>query len=66
MYPSTVKIICPENEDDVSSVITVMVQLWKEADHHEDSDDESHYGYNDHKFSYNDLLQSADSNESNQ
>ena len=25
MSPNTVKIICPENEDDVSSVITVMV-----------------------------------------
>ena len=29
MSQSTVKIICPENEDDVSSVINVIVYLWK-------------------------------------
>ena len=29
MSPSTVKIICPGNKDDVSSVINVIVYLWK-------------------------------------
>ena len=29
MFPTTVKIICPENEGDISSVITVVAWLWK-------------------------------------
>ena len=29
MFTNTVKIICPEKEDDVSSVINVIVYLWK-------------------------------------
>ena len=42
---STVKMICPENEDDVSNETKCDnyfdgIALEKEADHHEDSDDE--------------------------
>ena len=48
---STVKIICLENEDDViKSNDNEGMPLEKEADPHEDSDDESHYGYDDDNF----------------
>ena len=72
MSPITVKMICTEKEDGISSRTEYdnfcdgMV-LEKEADHHEDSDDKSHYDYDDDNFSDNDLSESeANSNDDNQ
>ena len=66
MFPSTVKIICPENEDDVSSVINVIVYLWKiKVDHHETTMTNPDYDYDDDNFNDSDLLE-ADSNDGNQ
>ena len=72
MSPSTVKMIFPENEDDVSSGTECHnycdgIALEKEVDHHEDSDDESHYDYDDGNSSDSDLSQSeANSDDDNQ
>ena len=72
MSPSTVKMICPENEDDVSSGTGCDnycdgIALEKEVDHHEDSDDESHYDYEDENSSDSGLSESeANSDDDNQ
>ena len=72
MSPITVKMICTENENDISSrtecdnFCNGMV-LEKETDHHEDSDDEFHYDYDDDNFNDSDLSESeANSNDDNQ
>ena len=72
MSPITVKMICTEKEDGISSRTEYDnfcdgMFLEKEADHHEDSDDKSHYDYDDDNFSDNDLSESeANSNDDNQ
>ena len=63
MSPSIVKMICPENEDDVSNGTKCgnfcdAIVLEKEADHHEDSDDESQYDYDDGNSSDSDFSES--------
>ena len=63
MSPSTVKMICPVNEDHVSSGTECDnecdgIALKKEVDHHEDSDDGSHYDYDNDNSSDSDLSES--------
>ena len=72
MSPSTVKMICPGNEDDVSSGTGCDnccddIALEKEVDHHENSDDESHYDYEDENSSDSGLSESeGNSDDDNQ